>query len=93
MTLLPFPPTEGHKVRPWRFRYLTKVFKVGAELSLNPAVPSEGNSDGFWDDLSTRDACFHKCSPTWSDAAPKISRTCPWKHLYCVTVSVYSQKC
>lgn len=87
VTLLLFPPTGGPRVRPCRFRCLSKVLKVEAELSLNPAA-SEGNSDVSWDDLSTRDACFHKCSPTWSDVAPKISRVCPWKHLCCVTLSV-----
>lgn len=65
--------------------------KVEAELSLNPAV-SEGNSDVFRDDLSTRDACFNKYSPTWSDVAPKISRK-HWKHLRCIAVSVCAQKC
>lgn len=88
----PFPPSEGPKARPCRFRYLTKVLKVEAELSLNPAVSSEGNADVFWDDLSTRDACFQKCSPIWADVAPKLSRTCPWKHLG-VTLSVCAQKC
>lgn len=96
VTLLLFPCTEGHKGRAWRVRYLTKVFKVEVELSLNPAVSSEGNWEVSWNDLSTRDACFHKCSPIWSHVAPKISRTCPWKylkHLHCVTLSVCGQKC
>lgn len=93
VTLLLFPPIERPKVRPCRFRCLTKVFKVESELSLNPAVSSEGNPDVSWDDLSTRDACFHKCTPTWTDVAPKTSRTCPWKHLRCVTLSVCTQKC
>lgn len=88
MILMLFPPIEGLKVRPCKFRYLIKVFKVEAELSLNPAVSSEGNSDVSWRDFSATGACFHKCTPTWSDVAPKISRTCPWKHLCCVTLSV-----
>lgn len=33
-----FPPTEGAKLMSCRFSYLTKVFRVGAELSLNPAA-------------------------------------------------------
>jgi len=36
-----------HKVTPCRFRYLTKMFKVGAELSLNPAAVT-GERGIFW---------------------------------------------
>lgn len=94
-----FPPTEGPKVMPCRCRYLTQVFKVGAELSLNPAAvsgerergaPPEENSDMSWDDLAPTDVCLHTCSPTGSDDTQKKSRICPWKPLCSITASVFA---
>lgn len=88
-----FPPTEGPRVVPRRFRSLTEEFKIGAELSLNPAAvsgergaSSESNSDVCWDDLAPRNAHLHIAS----DVTQKPSRICPWKPLRCVTVSVFA---